>query len=853
MVRFQKRALRLLQGTTGLALLAGAPAIHAQQSLRLAVDLPAQRLADSLKSLALLSGRTLLADANLIDDRQAPALHGAYTIEDALHALLGGSGLSFRRVAGSFVVQPAQDGNAEADDHNIVVTGSRIRGVPIASPMTSVSEQAIRNTGLVDLGDVARSLPQSFGGGQNPGVGFNVPSSTGGNVGGGSSVNLRGLGSDATLTLINGRRAPYDSARQGVDISAIPLSAVDRIEVIADGASALYGSDAVGGVVNVILKRDYDGVQTRARLGAATNGGDFQQQYSMLAGTRWTGGGGFITYEFGRNTAITTNRRDYAQIRPNVTILPESRRHGVVASAHQDITDTLTIQADALYNDRTGAFTYPLNTAGALSVSRTRQTFDSSTLALASSARLALGQWRLSLTGTFGKSRTYFQGDTYRNDLFASTTFGRYNNQTITGEVAADGPLFRLPGGDAKLAAGAGIRANDFQIFRGAGNIQNASPRQRSRYAFAEVNLPVVAPDLDIPMVHSLNLSGAIRYEDYRAIARIATPKVGIVYAPNALIDVKGSWGRSFRAPSFIEQYAIQQAVLYPVTTFGGTGYPSGTSGLEVVGGNSSLKPERAESWSASILVHPPSVPGVSIEVGYFSTRYVDRIVTPIPITAQALSNPANRGQIILSPTPAQQAALIAGASQFFNLTPGAYDPAMVAAIVNNTNVNAGRQQIHGLDMQARYQTGLSRGQLGVTADATYLHSEQQLSTAQPIQQLAGILFNPPHWRARGTMSWDDGTLGLAATLSYIGGVDDPRTAVPTYVRGMTTADFSARYRITGAKGVLDGLELGLSIQNAFNQAPAVIATSLYYDTPYDSTNYSPVGRFIAIEIVKKW
>lgn len=850
---FGKNGLHRL---AGVALVASATTAQAQPAQRIGVDLPAQPLGRSLQALALLSHRTVLADATLIGDRQAPSLQGAYTIDDALRRLLDGSGLTFDRVDESFIVRPSRatgDRQGNGDGAAIVVTGSRIRGAPIASPVTILSEQTIRATGLADLGDVARSLPQSFGGGQNPGVGFNVPSSTGGNVGGGSSVNLRGLGSDATLTILNGRRVPYDSARQGVDISAIPLAAVDRIEIVADGASAIYGSDAVGGVVNVILKRDHDGLQTRARIGGATDGGGFEQRYSVLAGSRWQGGGGFITYEYNRNSDLITNQRDYARVRPNVTILPASRRHAIVASAHQDITGNLTIEADALYNSRTGAFTYPLNAAGDLAISRTRQTFDSYTLALASAARLSLGPWQLSLSGTFGKGRTYFQGDTFRNNQFASMAFGRYDNQTVTGEVAGDGPLFLLPGGEAKLAIGAGIRANDFEIFRGAGNINNARPSQDSRYAFAEINLPVVGPDLDIPLVHKLNLSGALRYERYRQIGEIVTPKLGLTYAPADFVDVKASWGRSFRAPSFIQLHSIQQALLYPVTTFGGTGYSAGATALYLTGGNSDLKPERARSWSTTLALHPPAWPGASLEFSYFSTRYVNRIVTPIPIASQALGDPANGGQITLSPTPAQLAALVAGANEFINATPSAYDPTTVVAVIDNSNVNAGRQSIRGIDVQGRYQTTLADGRLSLSASATYLDSKQQISATQPVRQLAGTLFNPPHWRGRGTASWDKGGLGLALTISHIGGVDDRRTASTGRVHGMTTADVSLRYRIDGGRGPLDGVELGLSVQNLTNEAPAVIATSLFYDTPYDSTNYSPVGRFVAFEFVKKW
>ena len=120
-----------------------------------------------------------------------------------------------------------------------------------------------------------------------------------------SSINLRGLGSDATLTLLNGHRLSYGGTRQAIDVSAIPLGAVDRIEIVADGASALYGSDAVGGVANIILRPDMTGIETRARVGGSTDGGNFAQQYGITAGSRWGTGGFIAAYEFNRTSAIT--------------------------------------------------------------------------------------------------------------------------------------------------------------------------------------------------------------------------------------------------------------------------------------------------------------------------------------------------------------------------------------------------------------------------------------------------------------------------------------------------------------------------------------------------------------------
>lgn len=847
--------LTLSTGLLAATLSAASPAL-AQQPAPMTVDLPAQPLAASLRELALLSGRTILAEAALVGDRPAALLRGSFTVEDALGRLIAGTGLTYERAGAGFVVIRGQDQSAVAEEGEgagIVVTGSRIRGAPISSTVMILDNQTIRDTGLADLGDVARSLPQSFGGGQNPGVGFNVPSSTGGNVGGGSTVNLRGLGSDATLTVLNGRRMPYDSARQGVDISAIPLAAVDRVEVVADGASAIYGSDAVGGVVNVILRRDYEGVETRGRIGGSPDGGNFQQQYSLLAGRRWTGGGGFLTYEYNRNTALTTNQRPFGRIRPNVTLLPASRRHAVAGSVHQDITDTFSLEMDGLYNERSGNFSYPTSVAADLSVARITQSFASRTLALAGAARLALGPWNVSLSGTFGAGRTYFQGDSYRNDMFISRAWGRYNNQTITGELAGDGPLFALPGGDAKLAVGLGIRANDFEIFRGAGDVNNAKPSQDSIYAFGEANFPIIGPASNMPLVHRLNLSAALRYERYRGIADVVTPKLGLIYAPANFIDLKASWGKSFKAPSFLQLYSIEQAVLYPVTIFGGTGYPAGTTALLVGGGNSDLKPEKARSWSATLALHPPGRPGLGLEISYFHTRYIDRIVNPVPSVARALVDPIYADFITLAPSAQQLAEAIARADQFLNGTGAPYDPARVAAIINRANINAGRQIIKGLDAQLRYQDKLAGGKLGLTANVTYLNSRQQISGDGPVQQLAGRLFNPPHWRARGTVNWGKGGFNAAATLTHIGGVSDGRTSPSTRIDGMTTLDVSTRYRIGDGQGPFTGLELGLSVQNLLNRYPQTIATSLYYDAPYDSSNYSPVGRFIALDIVKRW
>ena len=128
----------------------------------------------------------------------------------------------------------------------------------------------------------------------------------------GAGINLRGLGVGATLVLVNGHRQPLSGLNGDfVDVSNIPAAAVERIEILPDGASALYGSDAIAGVVNIILKDDFQGAETQVRYGG-TPGGRDETVVSQLLGTHWTGGKAMLVYEYSDATALAASARGYA-------------------------------------------------------------------------------------------------------------------------------------------------------------------------------------------------------------------------------------------------------------------------------------------------------------------------------------------------------------------------------------------------------------------------------------------------------------------------------------------------------------------------------------------------------------
>jgi iron complex outermembrane recepter protein len=189
---------------------------------------------------------------------------------------------------------PEAQAAAEAQDEEaIVITGSRIRRDPLSqdAPVTFVDRADIDKTGLNSINDVLQRLPASGGGlnskFNNSGNLGNPPD--GGGVGAGAAeIDLRYLGSRRVLVLVDGLRFVNGASASGVpgstDLNAIPESAIERVEVLNDGASAIYGSDAIAGVVNIITKRSQRGVQASAQLGIYDEGDGFTQNYQLSWG-----------------------------------------------------------------------------------------------------------------------------------------------------------------------------------------------------------------------------------------------------------------------------------------------------------------------------------------------------------------------------------------------------------------------------------------------------------------------------------------------------------------------------------------------------------------------------------------
>ena len=176
--------------------------------------------------------------------------------------------------SGNAIAQEATDTEQEAKTlDRVEVTGSRLKRADIegAVPVIVIDRASIDASGDVSVADVLRDSTFGSFGNFKPQSGSSAQSL--------ASIDLRGIGSGRTLVLIDGHRAPNNpmSASSGADLNAIPLAAVERIEILSDGASAVYGSDAIGGVVNIILRKDFNGVELRYGVGQTkVEGGDLE-------------------------------------------------------------------------------------------------------------------------------------------------------------------------------------------------------------------------------------------------------------------------------------------------------------------------------------------------------------------------------------------------------------------------------------------------------------------------------------------------------------------------------------------------------------------------------------------------
>lgn len=939
----------------------------------------------------------LLFDYNVVKGHTTKPLDGILQPAEALRRLLANSDLDFdfvneRTLAVMQKRTPAESdpsttgpkpakrsagrsktnriaADAASDPVEIVrITGTYIRDkIPVGQEIISASREDIEATGAATPADFLSTLPQTFGGGPNQDTYIGQEAQT--NSGFGVGENLRGLGARATLVLIDGRRvAPSGTEGEFVDVENIPLTAIERIDILPDSASATYGADAVGGVVNFILRQKFEGAETIARGGSGTRGDLQEYLLSQTLGKAWDGGNALVSFEFYSRGALPAADRAYAvsDLRPygggnfdtNLTnpgniinpvtgqtwaipsaqngmrlamtdlvagtqnlqslysdgdqIIPSQQRWSLYTNvrqalgdrvgvftklllAHRDAAETLSGEGATLVAPPTNPFyVNPTGLPGPVMVNYNfgkdlgpiRGSVGVDTLNATSGLDFDPGaSWHISAYGSFVREKQNYVGHNYvdlaaaelaladPNPATALNPFGDgsftnpatlqrirtgnriwLDSQLQTADLVADGPIAELPGGPLKLALGVDRRNQFFTMSQTTISPTPPTNANLSRgvlSAFGEFIAPVVSDSNEVPGIAHLEVSAAARYEAYSMFGSATTPKVGVLWSPTKTLSLRGTWSRAIRPPTLSDlDTSHNQAVSVPLPNPAAPG--GATPTLIWEGGNATVQPERARSWTGGLDFAPAGLPGLTLGLTYFNTVFTHRIQSNT-LTFNILTDPAYAALVTRNPSAAEISFICTHSSYFQGSTAACMNSAP-DAIVDLRVLNLAALQTDGIDFNSRYQHSLPVGQLRLDLNGTWLlHFKQAQTPDAPLTSLLSTQNEPIDLRMRATAGWGVAGFHAQVAANFANGYHDIASTPPRRIDSWTTIDLQLRYDIPDTSSRwLRGTRIELNAHNVFNVDPPFLDNQIV-GIGYDQENANPYGRQLSLELRKSW
>jgi outer membrane receptor protein involved in Fe transport len=849
---------------------------EAHAALRRPINIPAQNLGTALQMLARERELQVVYFSGSVDSLDTPGAIGDLTVDEVLSRLLSGSGLVYRYLddktvtivpagAASAVAPgmptPTRPSAAEPTSRSdsapapsgavkdpqlseVVVTGTHIRGLaPDSSPVTIFDRTEIERSGVATVAQFVSKLPQNaaqidsgtfLSNGQS---GAALSNNTRG-----AAVNLRGIGAGATLVLLNGHRlAPAGDDGSFVDISMIPLTAVERIEMLTDGASAIYGADAIGGVVNFVMRKDFSGAETALRYGDSSGGGAQERSVSQLLGTSWNGGNVMLSYELYEQDALAATQRSFvpAQNGP-MDLLPEQKRNSVLFSVRHEFESGTDVFADGYFSHRHFDQTYSYSTFPLTIAEHGYADGGGGSLGI---GHALWGDWRGEIAGNLGKTSEHRAG------AYPGVTFDFSTESALySAEARADGSVTEIAGGALRASVGVAGRREEFA--RGSYSYQRTVTS-----AYAELFVPLVGAANARSGVRRLELSLAGRFDDYGDVGSSTDPKVGLLWSPSSAFDVRTSFAKSFRVATLSQLAPTRLYQAYPYTD---PEAPDGTtvSLYPADVSNSNLRPERSRSFSAGFDLHPAALRGFTAAVTYFDIDYRDRIQTPIAMLGTIYQHRDLYASFIdMNPDPAMIASILANYP--IDAPAGLiHSAADVEAFLSINLQNLARTRTSGIDLQTSYDLPAPRGTVHLFLNGSYfLRSDFQTISTAPVGSSINDVFLPMDLRLRGGVSWSSGPFTAGVNLSYSDGYPNLTVAPAREVPSWTTADVQISYRTPGdGAGFLSGVSLLLDVQNITDRdPPAVPLTSDFWNFGYDPANASPLGRFASLTLRKRW
>lgn len=844
--------------------------------------IPEGPASSTLRKFAAQSDMNVLFQSDEVSTQRTRAVSGKRERLEALRLMLAGSGLEFRfQEPDSVLVRamggrgsstegaceqpgigPCQGGPSKRLESTSIVT---IRGlafdapyktgqIPVGVPDITLTREEFERGGFQTVGEVLRSMPQNFGGGLNLGVLFAGGSQNTTSQSAASTMNLRGLGSDSTLVLVNGQRLAASEGSGAVDVTLIPISAVERIDITTGSASALYGSDAVAGVVDIIVRTDFRGVELGSALGYATAGGGFLQHYSVVAGHAFPIVDVFAVVDCAGQHEIDAQERPYipSQI-AGTTVMPGTRRCSEMFSASGSIRD-LEMSVLAAFTSRSAYQAEGLTSA--LGVTSGSGVADVDQYAVNAVIRKHFPRnWT-----------TTFSGGLSVDDILNAEVFSQsgapdiresaiLDNRLLTAQVVTSGTVVELFSGPMRVAIGAGYNQQDFRFANLPGAGLNLSRQRRVRFAFAESFIPLVPGPSGTVASTRLSVDAAVRAEQYSEVGSATTSKVALIYKPISSVKLQASWGTSFHVPTLLQQFNPQQTLLEVVPD---TTQTNGESlALIRFGGNVLLRAERSTDKEVELTLAHESLSSASLRIGYFDIAYHQRIGIPTLDSIDPLSDLSAWPFVIRNPSQAYIREALAQSS--LNLTFAPNLPQEATVVVDDRNQNFVRQKASGIDVLGRFGYDSALGQWDTSLNLAYLKLRQQITNETDMLALSGTVYYPPRWRGRFGVSWSYQPFLASLFVNYTGGsmeVSVPgQPPVPAQgIASWTTLDSQIGMSFEG-NGHRGKTKVTLSAQNVLNRRPPLISgmPDGVAAVNYDSTNTSPVGRFLTLQFTQAW
>jgi iron complex outermembrane receptor protein len=864
---------------------------------------------------------------------------------------------------------PSQEATQVSD---LVVTGTNIRGVaPVGSTVTTLTPETLSAAGATTMVQLLEEAPQIF----SLGVSEDSRGQPGGssNITYGSSINLRGIGAYATLVLVDGHRVvPQGTSGQSVDPSSVPTIMLSRADIEADGASATYGSDAIAGVVNLILKRHVPGVEVNARYGGAP--GYSEYVVGAVGGLEWSTGQFTVSYEHGFHSSLAANARSFTSsnlaprgggdfrvntcnpgtltIGPaggtvtyalpaggvtqatagslvagtqnlcdnfaSATLFPQQTRNSGAFTFDQDVGERVHLFADGIVSRRDFALTpaaipativinnaspdfiippggtlgqtsetvgysfagvYPNNQATGFS--------EEFNVTYGAAIKLFHG-FSLTLQGGYGYDKDFAFSNRGLDSaaLTAAVANGTFNPfqpgpspSVVAGILNAvsdtpgsaalqvydaklDGPLFSLPGGDVRLALGyeAQIENADTGLFQGnppanaAYTVVHRHFTRTVNSAYGEAFIPLVGPGNSMPLVRSLDIDVAGRWDSYNDIhASTINPKFGVNWSPVEGLTLKGTYGTSFRAPIFSQIYGNSSALF--VANFQDPTCNCSIKGVSLSGGNLNLKPETATTYSAGVEWRPASLNGAKFSLSYFNINYRNQVIAVLGNLAILGQEQLYAGTGIITRNPTQAfltSILCNGAPCAVNN--GNLTGAQVFIDGRNQNLSATLAQ--GFDFEAFYPLVTDHGEFDFDLLGTVYTGFKTAVTASatPVNQL-NTIYNPLAFKTRGSVTWKDGPFTAGLVLNYLSGYENTIPKTVQRVSSYTTLDLHAAYTLfkDDNRGWGKNLRLFVDVTNIGNTSPPFVNVAPNNNSGggYDPTLVNPAGRVVSVGLDK--